>query len=805
MARRDDGDWRQLAKDSLNVRNVQPAIKTFRGDAKLAAGYLSLANVFLGDLEDRLTLSGVGYGVRTIKLADGAIIRVSVNEGIRSVLIDATPVISVIDSGLFGRRFVYSQRTSDYPFGFFVDGASIIAKETPWLLERIEELPSVDVDELPQIQINTPKKFFTQLRYKEPPDHNKRVVKNGVDYFSVGNQFYVASTGDVYSFWHTERGDFPAPILFQTSSDPDLEGKIADSAIYNPYLLYDNDAKKCYGFAYSHPIDGGGASSRVIPPVVYRNKSVAFSFNVLDGYVCGVGFYNGKLLTVLCSSGFVITLYLDNALTFVLASINTVSGLVDIPANFVWKFSESGKRLAGLYYERREIEGQGITKFRGVVLKEYEIAVSDEGVWSLTTLRDEFNTGSDVQTNTLDGSTRDFHTTQTSTSPIAIYYVGEELQFVYAECVIEYRNIATTTSVAADIKHPIPNLSDRPYVVSFPITPPAGWKSSGVFPFSDYVIFAGGTITDIQFKAVSSMKVKIIFGGSDEINLTDYSSTSSGTSHSESGNVIYDFYNTGFFLRARAYYNSMNTYTDEQSSWAQGYIGQVRYLNAAMRILAYAKTTHDHNVVYDKENFYKWSLDSDFDNGTGNTNLFDGTYSGGLTDTEYGYTEASDNAYTDFILYTNGNSRTISSKSTVNLADSVAQTAKADKSEATVHVQDYEFIYKEVPEYDKPGHVIFPDNAYIASAGIYGPYSCCFDWEETHLASTQNPDPPTRTYIWVYQEDSVCSLQSAKSGNLVVHGKTAPDVSFRFLNTSFPSVSFALSDPDIYPIRWANK
>jgi hypothetical protein len=715
--------------------------------------------------------------------------------GICKVWIEAENVLT--------RRFVYSQRNNAYPFGFFYSYNSIIKKETPWLLERIEELPLVDPDDLPQIQKDTPERFFTELAYKVPPKQDEYVIKNGRDYFNVGNQFYIASNKKVYSFWHTERGDFPAPILFQTSSEVHLEGKTADLAVYNPYLLYDNELKLCYGFAYAHPNGDGSTSRRVLSPVVYCNKEVAIGFPILYGYVCGVGFYEESILTVIASGGFLIVLYKNSELAFVLESINQVYGLVDIPANFVWKFSESGKRFAGLYYEFREIEGQGITKFRGIVLKEYEIMIDGEGTWSLETLRDEFFVGNDEQTNELNGDTRTFVSTVTSNVPIAVYYVGEELRFVNMESTIEYKviasNITTGTPSTLD-SYNIPLV----YIMYLPHPPPEGSKTSGVFAFQTVLHRYGGTEIDLEYEITDNIKVDIVFNEDEyRFTLTDYSSTGIGNSEERNWYDNYDYYNQGFFLRGRAYYNSHNTYTDESSFSANGYIGQIRYLNAAMKTAAYITAEHTHNVEYDSENFFYKRLNTDFVDDEGGR--IDGDYYQNMTQTENGYTSASDSITAKLHLLTEGTDRVIASEQIANLSDFDSQTTVfgADPASPSKNVNDYVFVYKNAPEHNKPARVFLPDDAYYASAGIFGSYSCCFDWEETHLATKADPNPATRTSIWMYQEDSFSDMQSAKASYCNVKGQTIDTVALLAFSTSFSGVTFRISDPDIYPIRWS--
>lgn len=92
MAQRDGGDWRRIARDHVNARNIQPTIDRFRGDPKLAAGYLPFAQAVLGDLDHRLTLGGIEQGARQIQLADGAVVRVVRNGAIRIIEIDASRI-----------------------------------------------------------------------------------------------------------------------------------------------------------------------------------------------------------------------------------------------------------------------------------------------------------------------------------------------------------------------------------------------------------------------------------------------------------------------------------------------------------------------------------------------------------------------------------------------------------------------------------------------------------------------------------------------------------------------------------------
>jgi hypothetical protein len=83
-------DWRKKAKDSLNTRSWNITGKALRGDPKLAAEYLPLARVLLGDLENRLALGGVEQGARSIKLSDGTIIRVIKNGEVRNIEVYST-------------------------------------------------------------------------------------------------------------------------------------------------------------------------------------------------------------------------------------------------------------------------------------------------------------------------------------------------------------------------------------------------------------------------------------------------------------------------------------------------------------------------------------------------------------------------------------------------------------------------------------------------------------------------------------------------------------------------------------------
>lgn len=144
-------NWRRQANNSLNTRNVQPAIKTFRGDPELAAGYLPLANVLLGDLVHRLALGGIEQGARQVKLADGTLIKVLVNSGIYSIFIDSTSysvvlgrsVFLVFENGMMTIRTLdnlntpsivegalfYEYSTGDYLVSYFTGIGTVTGKE----------------------------------------------------------------------------------------------------------------------------------------------------------------------------------------------------------------------------------------------------------------------------------------------------------------------------------------------------------------------------------------------------------------------------------------------------------------------------------------------------------------------------------------------------------------------------------------------------------------------------------------------------------------------------------------------------
>lgn len=706
--------------------------------------------------------------------------------------------------------FVYSQRNSSYPFGFFIDEDAVIRKETPWLLERIEELPLVDPDDLPQIQKDKPQHFFTALEYRVPPEADKFKIKDGRDFFNVGNQFYIASNKKVYSFWHTERGDFPAPIEFVDYSEYYLEEN-ADSAIYNPYLLYEDSRKLCYGLTYACQ-DQEGISRRVMPPIVYVGYKRALEFEIPYGYVCGVGFYEGDILTVMCVGGFSIFLYRNLNLAFALESINAVEGLIDIPANFVWKFSESGKRFAGLYYERRLIDGYGESPYRGVVLKEYEINISESGVWSLSTLRNEFYIGNKEQVVTKSGpynyytsGTLTFTLDYTTTAPIAVYYIGEELNLVNIEVTNTYSVDASRTYIS--LGTPVFNYTyyspykDRVYL---PRPPTDGFLNAGTWLFRYHEHWITGNTLDIEFTETSSVTIDIVFGDS-RVQITNYEESRIGSSDSLVGTDNYQYWNQVYVMKGAAHYNNADFYTSEMSKEIDGYIGQIRYLNAAMKVVAYVKATHIHQIEYDKEDYYKYDLATNFDGGTGNSDLYDGTYACSLSPTEYGYVSAVDQTSIAFIMNIGGSERTLASGTVINLTDSALQSIVVGDDEKIQNVLDYVFVYDNQTDETQPIDVILPNDAFYASAGVFGSYSCCFDWEETHLATKENPDPVTRTPIWMYQEDSTCSIQSSKASHGVVQGIAADDVNFRFFDSYFSDVSFRLDDPDIYPIRWNKK
>lgn len=130
----DDGSWRKRAKNSLAARNTQPVSKTFRGDPTLAAGYLSLANVLLGELENKLSLGGVACGSRLVKLADGTLIRVSYNSGIRQIQIDAQTVSSSLTFSSSAITFLLYPRTPAIAYGLKVvttDGVEQEIEVTP--------------------------------------------------------------------------------------------------------------------------------------------------------------------------------------------------------------------------------------------------------------------------------------------------------------------------------------------------------------------------------------------------------------------------------------------------------------------------------------------------------------------------------------------------------------------------------------------------------------------------------------------------------------------------------------------------
>lgn len=72
-------DWRERAKDSLNVRASSKgewAAKRFKGDPGLAVAYLPLANQILGAVTNQLALGGISYGHRRVALPNGVVIRV---------------------------------------------------------------------------------------------------------------------------------------------------------------------------------------------------------------------------------------------------------------------------------------------------------------------------------------------------------------------------------------------------------------------------------------------------------------------------------------------------------------------------------------------------------------------------------------------------------------------------------------------------------------------------------------------------------------------------------------------------------
>lgn len=109
-------DWRERAKNSLNVRNYLPAIKRFKGDAKLAAACLPLAQTILGDVINRASLGGIEVGHRIVKLADGTIIRAIVNGDIRTIEIETgKPDITSFLAGKSG--FVFYPQIAYDPIG----------------------------------------------------------------------------------------------------------------------------------------------------------------------------------------------------------------------------------------------------------------------------------------------------------------------------------------------------------------------------------------------------------------------------------------------------------------------------------------------------------------------------------------------------------------------------------------------------------------------------------------------------------------------------------------------------------------
>jgi hypothetical protein len=84
-------DWRERAKDSLNVRASSKgewAAKRFKGDPGLAVAYLPLANQILGAVTNQLTLGGISYGHRRVALPNGVVIRVIRNGADNIIEID---------------------------------------------------------------------------------------------------------------------------------------------------------------------------------------------------------------------------------------------------------------------------------------------------------------------------------------------------------------------------------------------------------------------------------------------------------------------------------------------------------------------------------------------------------------------------------------------------------------------------------------------------------------------------------------------------------------------------------------------
>lgn len=90
-------DWKILAKDTLNVRDWEFSVKRFKGDPRIAASYLPLAQTLLGDTINRAKLGGIGYSSRIVKLSDGTVIKLT-NTGITSIIdIDVTANVVVIE------------------------------------------------------------------------------------------------------------------------------------------------------------------------------------------------------------------------------------------------------------------------------------------------------------------------------------------------------------------------------------------------------------------------------------------------------------------------------------------------------------------------------------------------------------------------------------------------------------------------------------------------------------------------------------------------------------------------------------
>jgi len=193
-------DWKHLAKQPVGGREWKESIKRFIGDTVLSARYLPIARVVLGGLVQRMHLGGIESGHRVVILPDLTRIRVISNSGINTIEVATYPAFGEVFKKI-SRGFIFYPKTDNNLNGIY----------TP--KSPLNTLPLVDNTYYydPYLPFST---LVVEYNKKE---HTFKTTPKAPSRKQSGNQFFVDSSDNLYSWWHSSCGDGPMGSFKNTS------------------------------------------------------------------------------------------------------------------------------------------------------------------------------------------------------------------------------------------------------------------------------------------------------------------------------------------------------------------------------------------------------------------------------------------------------------------------------------------------------------------------------------------------------------------------------------------------------------